>query len=78
MIVKLPELDFTPAAVEVNRATIKEARGALRGALKALDGLELANQAMCPHTNTVAVHDPNYAGGGHSHTECKDCGGKLP
>lgn len=78
MIVKLPDLDFIPSAVHRNRDAIREARGAYQGAIKALEGLQKANEAMCKHPNKASRYDPGYAGGGYSHSECPDCGGHLP
>jgi len=78
MRIQLPDLDFTPAAVKHNRDTIQEARAAYQGAIKALEGLQKANEAMCPHPQKAARYDPGYAGGGYSHSECPDCGGYLP
>ncbi|HEX6052764.1 MAG TPA: hypothetical protein VFZ21_26040 [Gemmatimonadaceae bacterium] len=76
MKIPLPEIDLRPDAVHENRDRIDEARGALRGALAALDGLQKANEAMCNHPNKRKCYDPGYAGGGYSHSECDDCGGR--
>jgi hypothetical protein len=79
MKVTLPVLDLQPdvEVVKKNRQIIKEARAALKSALKALEGLENANTGMCPHPRTEKRYDPGWGGGGYSHTECLDCGGHL-
>lgn len=78
MRVSLPELDLRPEMVRENKARIKEARAAYQSALKALDGLQKANEGMCEHAKPRKCYDPGYAGGGYSHSECDHCGGTLP
>lgn len=77
MRIDLPNLDYSRANIQANRETIDQARAAYRGALRALDGMARANEGMCPHDRQVERFDPGYAGGGHSHNECLECGAHL-
>lgn len=76
MRIPLPELKFESDSytIEQNVKKIREFRKLLQGALKALDGLNSANQGMCSHPNKAKRYDPGYAGGGFSHDECLICG----
>lgn len=74
----LPELIIDPSAVSGNRDKIKATRAVIQAVLKALDGLQEANVALCQHPNPTKRYDPNYGGGGYSHSECNECGGRLP
>jgi hypothetical protein len=78
MKIQLPDLDFTSESIHKNRDAIKYARASYLGAIKALDGLQKANEGLCDHSRKVSCYDPGYAGGGYSHSECPDCGGHLP
>lgn len=75
----IPELEFSssPETIKQNRKLIEESIAVCKATLKSLGGLHAANISMCTHPCTVAHHDPGYAGGGYSHSECLDCGGRC-
>lgn len=74
--IKLPSLDYTvsPAAVKANKELLAAAWARNQAEQKALQGLEIANQALCAHPNKRDVYDPGYAGGGWDGYRCPDCG----
>lgn len=73
----MPQIELGPDNVEKNREIINAAISAYQGAIKMLQGLHHANQGACPHKRQVDRHDPGYAGGGYSHTECLICGAHI-
>ncbi len=70
----LPTLTYEDEAVPNNKTLIAQARARVNAELKALDGLDQANQSLCSHPNKRAVYDPGYAGGGQDGYRCDRCG----